>query len=371
METVNVREDTALLDKAVFNKIRIRNILDMDKLARMGILEVNEKSSVRYITESGQEFTRINIAGGEYLDTLKAGTKLFGNSRVDHCSINVSIGNPETGNLCCYTVAEYAERLSKIQDELLEKYGLETDFSNVTMKEIEINRTFKLDADFQNYYRVFTLIMNNLPRLFERQMDWIDKDGNLRKADSYYAWTSKSSGSKKYMKFKIYNKTKSVEKIITLANDYARVEVRLVGCDKVKTSLGTNKFSELTDEIINDYFDEQIQELIVKPYEVWKEARDKEVIDIMRKRIEINEKHWKVDTLRILQNEEIKRRCPVILDVSELMSLINEVVEDRSKRYKTKQAFREQAEKIEDVFCNNDHLKLEEIVTKLQAKCIP
>lgn len=365
---ISVREDTALLDKAVFHNIRIKGFTNMDELARRGNLEVNEKSSVRYITESGQEFTKLHIGGDGLIDRMVAGANLLNNSRIDYCTLDTSIKDTEAGNLSCYTVEEYASLLGKIQDRLICNYGIDADFSQIGLKELEINRTFRLDSDFENYHRALVVIMNNLPGTFKGQMEFMDKDGNFRETNTYYATTARSRKSERYMLFKIYNKTKSVEKVIVMTESYMRVEIRLVGSEKIKRSLGTNKFYELTDEVINQYFDAQIQKLIVKPYEKWKAGRDKYLVSVMRERIQVNEKHWKVDTLRVLQNEEIKRRCPVLLDISELIPLVNEVVADKKQRYKVKCTFRKQAEKIEDAFCNNDHLKLEEIMAKLAAK---
>ena len=38
-------------------------------------------------------------------------------------------------------------------------YGINVDFSDVSVKELEINRTFRLDNDFSEYHRVINLIM--------------------------------------------------------------------------------------------------------------------------------------------------------------------------------------------------------------------
>lgn len=366
---ISVRENVVLIDKVVFGNIRIKNIEDMNKLARQGLLEVNEKNRVRYITESGQEFTRIHIKSDGVIDRLVAGTKILGNQRTDFCVVDASIGNEETGNLCCYDVEQYADYLLRMQSHLKDQYGIEADVSRVTLKKIEINRTFRLNGDFDSYGRVLVLLMANLPCTFKNQMEYMDKDGNVRKTESYYAKT----GKKRYMEFTIYNKSKSVEKSIILTEEYMRVEIRLVGSEKIKKSLGTNRFYEITDELINQYFDAQIQKMIVKPCEKWAKERDKFILSVMREQLEKNRRHWQVETLCCLLDEEVRRRRPVLLDISELISIVDKAmkIEDRRQRYKAKSGFRKRAERYATAYCQNDHLKLQEIVAKLTTKVSP
>ena len=93
--------------------------------------------------------------------------------------------------------------------------------------------------------------------------------------ETYYAATKKNSKSDRYLLLKIYNKTKALEKIIVLTDSYMRVEIRLIGSERVKRAFHTNRFAELTDEIINAYFDGQMQTMIVKPYRKWQEQQRK------------------------------------------------------------------------------------------------
>lgn len=362
---VRINEDTALLDRAVFYNIRIKSIEDFEKLISKEILEPGLYKKIRYITESGQEFASLHIKGDGLIDKMTAGAKVIGNTRVDYCNLDTSIKNSQVGNLACYTVEQYTEQLERIQEQLSTAYGIETDFSHIALKEIEINKTFRLDGAFEDYARVLTLIMSNLPAAFKGQMDYINREQGIRKKNTYYASSAHSRKSTKYMLFKIYNKGKSVENTIVLDDTYMRVEIRLIGSEKVKNALGTNRFSELTDEIINQYFDAQMEKLIFKPYRQWKKKRDAYLLKLLKEQMQQNPRHWIVDTLRILQNEEIEKQSPVLLDVNEIMELIDRLTEDRKQRYKIKSSFRKQAQKYETVFCNNDDRKLAELNIKM------
>lgn len=101
-------------------------------------------------------------------------------------------------------------------------------------------------------------------------------------------------------------------------------------------------------------------------FEKWKVERDRYLVRLMKEQYAKNERHWQVDTLRILQNSEIENNyTPVLLDVSEIMALVNEVIEDKMKRYRAKCTFRKQAQKYETVFCNGDQEKVTEILRKV------
>lgn len=365
--TTEIKESTALLDKMILSGISILGFDDKKKLVKNEILEMTS-SPVKYITASGEKFNRLLIENDGVIDKMVAGSKLMGGKRIDYCNLETTIKNSEVGNLVCYTVEEYLGHLMKIQEHLKNVYGIDADFSDVKIKEIEINRTFKLDGDFENYHRVLNLMMTNLPNYMRNQMDYKKVVNGSSEYQTYYATSKKTNKSKRYLLFKIYNKSKAIENIILLTDSYMRVEFRLVGSEKVKKSLGKNKFAELTDKLINEYFDEQIDKMIVKPFEKWQKDRDKYIVNLMKSERERDIRHWQTNVLRILQNDEIAQKRPVLLDIEELIPLVNKLDLKPNRRYDVKSNFRKQASKYETVFCNNDDEKMIEILKKLTAK---
>lgn len=360
-------ENRALLDKAVFANIFIAGFDDMQKLVQNDIVEITT-SKVKYVTATGQEFNRLLIENDGMIDKMVAGSKLMGNRRIDYCNLETTIKNSEVGNLACYTVDDYIDQLMQIQDHLKNDYGIEADFSDITIKELEINRTFKLDGDFEDYHRVLNLIMTNLPAYMKNQMDYKKVVNGSSEYQTYYATSKSTNKSKRYLLFKIYNKSKAIENIILLTDSYMRVEFRLVGAEKVKKALGTNKFAELTDAIINEYFDKQIDKMLVKTFEKWQKERDKYIVKLMKDERERDIRHWQSNVLRILQNDEIAQKRPVLLDIEELIPLVNQLDLKPNRRCDVKRNFRKQSQKFETVFCNNDHLKMGEILKKLTVK---
>ncbi len=363
----NIREKTALLDKLILSNIIIKDFKDFDKLVKKEIIEVSP-TQIQYITASGKMFKRLLIDNDNLIDKMVAGSKVMGNKRVDYCNLSTTIKNSELGNLNCYTVNEYLEQLQKIKDHLEQKYGIIADFSNITIKELEINRTFQLSHDFETYHRVLNLIMTNLPSYMKNQMDYKKINKGSSEYQTYYATSKTTNKSKRYLLFKIYNKSKAVENIILLTDSYMRVEFKLVSAEKIKKSLGTNKFLDLTDNSINSYFNSQIQKMIVQPFQKWKVDRDKYIIKLMQEQRLQDVRHWQTNVLRILQNEEIAQKRPILLDIEEIILLVNKLDIKNNRKSDIKRNFRKQSIKYENVFCNRDDLKMNEILEKLVTK---
>lgn len=364
---INLREKTALIDKAVFGGVAILGFTDEEALLKKEVLELTT-SKVRYITADRTEFNKLLIEHDGVIDRMVAGAKLIGGRRVDYCNLETTIKSNGAGNLMCYTTSDYYDRLAEIQEHLKEKYGILTDFSDITIKEIEINRTFKLEDDFEKYHRVLNLIMTNLPSYLKNQMDYKKVTQGNTEFQTYYATSKTTNKSKRYLLFKIYNKSKAVENIILLTDSHMRVEFRLVGSEKVKKALGTNKFAELTDELINSYFDRQIEKLIQRPFERWQKDRNSYLVKLMHEERKRDIRHWQTNVLRVLQNEEIAEKRAVLLDIEELIPLVDRLDLKSNRKCDVKRNFRKQVTKFETVFCNQDHLKMEEILRKLTAK---
>ena len=109
---------------------------------------------------------------------LVAGGKSLKGLPVSYCTLECNVKNQGYGNLACYTVEDYAARLKEIQKHLLSEYGILTDFTYIKVKEIEINRTFKLDGEFADYHRAITVLMNNLPTYLKSQMEYMKVEQN-------------------------------------------------------------------------------------------------------------------------------------------------------------------------------------------------
>lgn len=365
--TIKIKEKTALLDAIEITNIKILHINNFDILINQQLLEVSN-GSAKYCTPSGENFTRLCIKNDGLIDKLISGSKIISNKKIDYCILQITIKNSEIGNLKCLSVKQYLNYLEIIQKHLENKYGIITDFSNVSLKKIEINRTCVLDDDFKNYHRVFSLIMANLPHYMKNQTEFKTNTKDNIEYETYYATSAKNSNSERCLMFKIYDKSKQMENRIVIKNNHMRLEITLLGTERIKKSLGTNCFRELTDITINNFFNNQIQKMIVQPFQKWQDARDKYLLELMKKERKRDIKHWQTNVLRILANEEIQQRKPILLDVTELMPLIDYLDVIPRRKYDIRVNFRKQSQKYESVFCNNDNSRMNEVLTKLTAQ---
>lgn len=365
-KTTLLKEKIALLDAITCTNIRILHINNFDFLIKEQILEVSN-SPGKYVTSSGQIFTRLCVQD-KLVNKLVAGSKIADSKKIDYCILEISIKS-ETGNLNCLSVVEYLDYLKIIQKHLEDTYGILTDFSAVALKKVEINKTFKLEDNFDDYHRVFQLMMANLPGYLSNQSDFKKNTKKGIEYGTYAATSATKRNSERCLTLKIYNKSNQLEKRgVILRNNYARVEITLFGTERIKKSLGTNHFHELTDEVINDFFDDQMRKMFVHSLKKGKEERDKYIVRLMKKQRKKDLQHWQVDVLRILSNEEIRQEKPIILDITDLMPLVEELNVKTKDKYNIRVRFRNQAKKYEDVFCNNDNARLQEVLTKLISK---
>lgn len=359
-------EKKALLDKAVFGGLQIVAFKNMDRLVADGIVEVSS-SPTKYVTARGQEFTRLRIQD-DLIDKMVAGSKWIKGKKVDYCNLAVTIINDEVGNLVCYTVDQYKAYLDQIKEYLMDQYGILVAMDGATLKEIEINRTFRLKGDFKDYHRAINLLMVTLPPRWKKQMLYREINNQVVDYQTYYATTNKTQNSKRYAQFKIYDKTRQLKHIVKLKDYYMRVEFRLIGTEMVKKSLGTNRLAELTDERINEYFDRQIEKMIVQPYKKWKAARDKAVVDLMIEQRKKDIRHWQTNVLHLLADKEIDHYWSMILSMGELLPLVNKLGLNSKRTSDIKQNFMKQAQKYQRRFCTDDDKKLSEIIEKMTAR---
>lgn len=361
-----VNQNTALIDKMVLNNLLITDIADIDYLAKLGILEVNPNPDVHSYYTDGGSFRQLKIKQDDKIDLLSAGTVKTGKIWHTYCNLHTSVHHVG-GNLACNTVQDYQKQVNDIQTALRGKYGIKMDTIFATVKQIEINRTIRLDDDFKWYHRVLQLIMFNLPYPFAKQMDFRKKAAGEIQCDTYYATTKKTAKSKKYQELKIYNKSKQLQFIV--GEKWMRVELKIVGASKVKKELGTNDLSQLTDGQINDYFDKMMQKLIVQPYRKWQQSQKKEIKKIMLEQREINLKRWQIGTLTRILDTEIEKQCPVALDVEQILEVVPELKDVPVKYIKAiQQNMDDQAGKCAAVLCNYDSDRMQEIIEKLTSK---
>lgn len=362
------KKDRIKIDKIALNNIEVVGFTSEEKykeLLKNGALTYNKEAYTYSCRYGFYSFTKLHIKD-DIVDNFCCGVKVLNKSIQRYGVMQLSVKDKKYGNLIGYTLGEYISKLNEIKGYLKNKYGIIIDYSNAGFKEIELNKTFKLEHDFNDYRRVINLMMCNLPGAYHLQADYRTVTDGLPNHETYYASNKRSKQSRQFLELKIYNKSKSLTNIIKLKDDYMRIELKLVGTEKIKKSLQTNKIMLLCHEQLADYYYLKMDELIIKPLQKWDTQKDKALLKIMQQQRE-TEKNWILNTLRIISTFEIENEQPLILDISDVIKVVDKLKIDKKRVSETKQNFIKQSQKIENFLCNNDNDKLIEIVRQISV----
>ena len=360
----SIVNENVLIDQIVLNNIVIKDIYDIDFLAKEGFLKINNHPPYYHVGH-GKNFSHLSIKGDGMIVSMRAGVLSQRGLPIPFCFMTLSV--PEDSvhkNLHCLSIKDYKEYIRSVQNHLFTKYGIDICLDNAGVKEIEINRTLMLNHAFIAYDRVFRLIMNRLPGILSNQIKFQNLSGDKTGEVSYYANSKQTQHSSRYRNFKIYDKTYCSGRDTDNNISFVRFEVRLIGTQVIKRAFNTNLLSELTDELITDYFHKFVEENVLKKITRWILERDR----FLKKRISVSNRrdNWLVNLLRDCSTWESQHQYPLILDVEELFPIIEKIEKDSRTRSRIRAALRRHASTHETLFSNGDHQKLEEVMEKLK-----
>lgn len=357
-----VREDVALVDQIVLNNIEILHIADLYNLIKQNIVEIST-TPPKYVMADGQEFSQLEITNDIMIDRLYASTMYKGYKKINYCTLALSVKS-EIGNLYCYTIIDYKNKLVEIKNHLWNQYGIMISIDNATVKTIEINRTFGLNESFNSYNRVIRVMMQQLPKRLRNHVQIYKTNKN----QTYYARNSKSTD--RFISIKIYDKTTDLETkhhTNNISVSYMRVEIRVTGSDNIKKSFGSRHLSTITDELLNLFFNKKMVSYFFNPYTEWIKKRNKHLITIIQEQRSIDIRHWQINLLRTLSNEEISNGFATLLDITELFPLLKSKKLNLTpkRQYEIKKNFQRHVKDYEIVFNQKDNEKLNELLAKL------
>lgn len=362
---IRVREDIALVDQLVLNNIEILHITDIEQLISRNIVEISTKP-MQYTMADGMEFTRLQIVNDGVIDRLCAGAIYKPNRKINYCDLSLSVQST-IGNLYCHTADNYKTKLMEIKKHLWITYGILISIENAAIKTIEINRTFLINEPYSSYHRVLEVMMHNLPKELKNKMQTynVKKDSNQNR--TYYAGSSQSK--QRYTEIKIYDKSAqlSSELQINLSESYMRVEIRFSGSQNIKRAFGTRYLSKITDDMINLCYNKKMTRYFFNPYKRWLRNRNDYLIKLMKEQRSIDIRHWQVNFLRILSNEEITNGFATLLDITELFPLLKSKKLNLTpkRQYQIKKNFQRHVKDYEIVFNQKDNEKLNELLQKI------
>ena len=208
-------------------------------------------------------------------------------------------------------------------------------------------KTFPIEYEYAEYHRVLKKIIKSVPN--KKSVTIIPKE----------TYKTNDSDRNKYIQYKSYNKSKQLK--IQVEKDLMRFEIKIKGKEKIQKEFGDVSFFNLSQHEISEVFQRLINKIINR-MEREKEQRKKELLKLM-KSLKQSDAHWIKSTLLQISNRENKDDCPWFLDINEILEVVDKLELTHKKR--TKDTFKSNAERHLSVMCQNDGIKLKEILSKI------
>lgn len=351
------------LDRTIIGNFEITGI-DFERALSFSEEKVSIECSGEnlYYLKDGHAFSRLKIVDNYMFGVCTVYMKCMNGTRFVYASMDISIGTVRETNFQNQTMEEFKLRLDTIREYLVNQYGVVADFMQATFKNLEINVTLPLKHKFKEYHRVFNLMMYNVVlRNSKPTLEF--KAENKKNAEQEVTGICKKNNC---LEVKIYDKARQLreQNKADLLGEYMRLEITLLTTRKIREVFGTNRVYQITNKMIEQYFEKQCRKLLIKPYEKWKEKNREQLKKIMEEHRGKSERNWKANLLKQCSNLEQKNLLPVLLDIDDLLQIMKET--DRHGNYqRDKRSLLQQAE-LYTVYLNHDSRKFEEIFSKLQ-----
>ena len=223
------------INKATVNNIKILSV-DFNKLnARDNVKISTNKERISLPTATGgtKEVHSIKIKDGYVFDRFYCGIT---GMLHQFCVLELGVKDLCGDDMYPVNVEAYKRMLKQVRKYMDEVYGIKLNFDDVCLKEIEINNTFKLDRNFEEYEYLIEKFEKVAPKRYER------KEQELNGLELNNSLTT----------LRIYDKKYQLEHDhgLKVNDELMRIEYTFKTSDKIKAVFGTNKLNELTDEAI-------------------------------------------------------------------------------------------------------------------------
>lgn len=351
------------LDRTIIGNFEITGI-DFERALSFSEEKVSIECSGEnlYYLKDGHAFSRLKIVDNYMFGVCTVYMKCMNGTRFVYASMDISIGTVRETNFQNQTMEEFKLRLGTIREYLVDKYGVVADFMQATFRNLEINVTLPLKHKFKEYHRVFNLMMYNVVlRNSKPTLEF--KAENKKNAEQEVTGICKKNNC---LEVKVYDKARQLreQNKADLLGEYMRLEITLLTTRKIREVFGTNRVYQITNKMIEQYFEKQCRKLLIKPYEKWKEKNREQLKKIMEEHRGKSERNWKANLLKQCSNLEQKNLLPVLLDIDDLLQILKET--DRHGNYQRDRRNLLQQAELYTVYLNQDSRKFEEIFSKLQ-----
>lgn len=325
------------LDKHTLGSLKLKYI-DFEKLeSKSNVKKIYENKVLVEIADKNtgevRTFSSISILDDKVFNKLMLGAKKVGKdddnyTTKEYVILDVYVGDKNKNNLKPLTLEELEVKYKEILDYIENEYGI-----GLTMKEakytyLEINKTFEVNREIEEYQPFLKLLPVLCPRRYRQGPDTRHNpdDGLIRQV-------SFDSG---VMRIKVYDKRKQLKmrKVADLNKLYLRFEVCLNTDDKIKSVFGTNNRNEITQEMLKEYFKKVLKEDIFDRYDEYIKISNK-ALEKEKKRLKKEApKSWTRDLFGRMSVEIKYEKKPVdmVYDIEQVKNSIKKDVKDNYSR---------------------------------------
>lgn len=289
------------------------------------LVTVPDKNTGEYKT-----FSSISIKKGEGFENFTMGCKKNGKKKTEYVKMDIFVGNEEISNLIPDRVERGIQRHSEVLENIEKRYGIELTDKEAKYGYLEINGTTELELTSEEYQGFFEVLQFVAPARY--------KDIDVRRNNDtgeirFISYDNKS------MRLKMYNKTEQLKKLkkIDVVKLYFRMEICLEDTKKIINVFGTNKVSEITEEMLKEYFKETIKHDVFDRMDEYIEASNK-AIDKKKKALKKASKTGWTAKMCGIADKKMKyngKRVDMVFDIQQVKDSIRADIKKKSNYDRT------------------------------------
>lgn len=155
----NVNECNVLADKLVIRDIIIDKITKFNDLVKNNIIIVDNNPNNNKLSDNSNSWNyfRELIIKNKKMYGMNFSINTCSKYNKNYCVMTLTIDDNISKNLNCFSISKYRNKIQDIQN-YLKDIGIFLNFDNTKVKYIEMNLTFKINKDYQDYKKVLNIL---------------------------------------------------------------------------------------------------------------------------------------------------------------------------------------------------------------------
>lgn len=321
------------IDKRNYGTLDIARAHDFEKLKSYNNVSFNTRGDMMklYDQNTGEvyEFESISIKKDERFHHLMIGLKKERGFLKEYARLEVFVEDDKdngSSNLNPISQAESITQLKELLEYIRDKYGLNLGCENAKYTYMEINKTIELKEDVELYRYVIGYLEDVAPVRYTR------KQRNRNGANLLNLISLENNS----IKIKLYNKTRQLKeyKKIDVDGYYFRTEICLKDARKIKNVFGTTKISEITDEMMWEFFITVVKRDLYERLEKQLEKAKPQLRKELKLQKQDDAKKYPKLFLLSVFSLKFKNDIPLILDVEQAIEVLKPTVARWDRTYK-------------------------------------